>query len=164
GPVKRWYSYLLMVVMFGIVYFSQCFAASAANCDGLTGLALPDTTITQAKAVTEGSFTPPTGQAIANLPGFCEVHGVLKPTPVSVIHFELWMPLSNWNSELEGIGNGGLAGTISFGPMATALRAGFATVSTDTGHDSKEPATWLENRERLIDYSYRGLHLATVAA
>ena len=162
--MKRWCSNLSMVALFGIVYFSQCVAAFPASCDAVAGLALPDTTITQAKAVTEGSFAPPTGQPIANLPGFCEVRGILKPTPVSVIHFELWMPLSNWNSELEGIGNGGLAGTISFGPMATALRAGFATVSTDTGHDSKEPATWLENQERLIDYSYRGLHLATVTA
>jgi feruloyl esterase len=136
----------------------------AINCEALTGVQLPDTTISVAKSIPAGTFTPPTGQPLTNLPPFCEVHGAIKPTPVSNIQFEAWLPLTNWNSELEGIGNGGLAGTISFGPMAQALRAGYATVSTDTGHDSKEPATWLQNRERLIDYSYRGLHLATVTA
>ena len=48
--------------------------------------------------------------------------------------------------------------------MASALRDGFATASTDTGHTAAEPAAWLEDRERLIDYSYRGLHLTTVNA
>jgi feruloyl esterase len=48
--------------------------------------------------------------------------------------------------------------------MATALRAGYATASTDTGHAAADPRGWLENRELLIDYSYRGLHLTTVDA
>ena len=61
----------------------------------------------------------------------------------------------------RGSSNGGLAGTISFAPMASALRNGYAAASTDTGHTTQEPKTWLENRERLIDYSYRGLHLTT---
>ncbi|MGD1096852.1 MAG: tannase/feruloyl esterase family alpha/beta hydrolase [Bryobacteraceae bacterium] len=139
-------------------------AAFAANCEGLTALSLPNTTITLAKSVPAGSFTPPAGQPINNLPAFCEVHGVLKPTEASMINFEVWLPESNWNGKFEGVGNGGLAGTIGYGPMGTALRSGFATASTDTGHISKEPATWLENTERLIDYSYRGLHLTTVNA
>jgi feruloyl esterase len=44
------------------------------------------------------------------------------------------------------------------------VRDGFAAASTDTGHTSAEPASWLEDKERLIDYSYRGLHLTTVNA
>ena len=136
----------------------------AANCEGLTSLTLTDSTITAAKSVSNGSYSPPSGQPVNNLPAFCEVHGVIKPTASSAINFELWMPASNWNNELEGVGNGGLAGTIPYGPMSAALREGYATVSTDTGHDAKDPATWLEDRDRLIDYSYRGLHLATVTA
>jgi feruloyl esterase len=92
------------------------------------------------------------------------VHGILKPTDASVIHFEVWMPAMDWNGRFEGVGNGGLAGTISFVPMATALRNRFATTSTDTGHTAQEPRTWLQNPERLIDYSYRSLHLTTAAA
>ena len=114
-------------------------AAFGANCEGLASLALPNTTITLAKSISAGTFMPPSGRAIDDLPAFCEVHGILKPTDVSVIHFEVWLPAVNWNGRLEGVGNGGLAGTISFGPMATALRNRFATASTDTGHTAEEP-------------------------
>ena len=159
-------------------HFMQFFAAAAllvasaaastglraADCAGLASLKLADLTVSVAKSVPAGAFTPPSGQPVANLPAFCEVHGILKPTPASQIHFEVWLPAAGWNNELEGIGNGGLAGTIGYAQMGGALRQGYATVSTDTGHDSKESPTWLEDRERLIDYSYRGLHLATVAA
>ena len=142
--------------------------AFAANCDALASLTLADTTITEAKSVRPGAFTPPGGgrnaRAIEKLPAFCQVHGVLKPTPASVIHFEVWLPIDNWNGKLQVVGNGGLAGTISYPAMAAALRSGFATASTDTGHTAAEPRTWLQDRERLIDYSYRGLHLTTVNA
>ena len=138
--------------------------AFGAACDSLTSLALPDTSITLAKAVPAGSFKPAGGQAINNMPAFCQVHGIIKPTPVSAIHFEVWLPAAGWNGKLQTVGNGGLAGTISFAAMATALRTGFATTSTDTGHTAEEPHEWLQNRDRLIDYSYRGLHLTTVNA
>ena len=127
--------------------------AFAGNCEGLASLALPNTTITIAKANPAG-----------DLPAYCQVHGVLKPTDVSVIHFEVWIPAENWNGKLEVAGNGGLAGSISFPAMANALRHGYAAASTDTGHTAQEAREWLENRERLIDYSHRGLHLTTVAA
>ncbi len=139
---------------------AAAFAWSPGNCEGLAALSLPNTTLT-AKPVAAGSFTLPNGRGISGLPAFCQVHGVSKPTDSSVIHFEVWLPASNWNGKLQGIGNGGLAGTISFAPMANALRNGYAAASTDTGHTSQEPKTWLENRDRLIDYSYRGLHLTT---
>ncbi len=139
-------------------------AALAATCESMVGVGLPKATITLAKAIPAGAFTPPQGKAIENLPAFCEVHGILKPTDASVIHFEVWLPASNWNGKFEGVGNGGLAGTISFAAMATALRQGYATASTDTGHNTAESKIWLDNRERLIDYSYRGLHLTTTAA
>jgi len=151
-------------------------AALAVSCESLANLKLPDVSITSAKSMPAGAFTPPEvpgegrgagrgpGRGVGDLPAHCAVQGVIKPTPVSVINFEVWMPANNWNGKFEGLGNGGLAGTISFGPMANALRDGFAAASTDTGHTSKEDPSWLENRERLIDYSWRGFHLTTVAA
>src|SRR5262245_36988906 len=105
-------------------------AVFGLDCESLK-LTLPDTTITLTKSVSSGSFTLPNGNALNNLPAFCEVHGVLKPTSVSKIHFEVWMPVSNWNGRFEVVGNGGLAGNISFPAMATALRSGYATASTD---------------------------------
>jgi hypothetical protein len=145
-------------------------SAFAANCEALSGLKVENTTITVAKSIAPGAFTLPEGRGgrggnpFASLPAFCEVHGLIKPTPVSAIHFEVWLPASGWNGKLQTVGNGGLAGTISYPAMATALKAGFATASTDTGHTAEEPKEWLGDKERMIDYSYRGLHLTTVDA
>jgi len=141
---------------------------AAAPCQSLAQLQLSaDTTITAATLLTGGAFTPPStrgARPLENLPPFCEVQGLLKPSATSAIHFAVWLPVSGWNGRLQVVGNGGLAGTISYPAMAAALRSGFATASTDTGHTAAEPPTWLEDRERLIDYSSRGLHLTTVSA
>ena len=140
---------------------------SGPECEALAGLKLADTTISSSKTVAAGPFTPPGGRGGrggADVPAFCQVHGVLAPTPHSSIHFEVWLPAANWNGKLQVVGNGGLAGTISYPALAAALREGFAAASTDTGHTSTESPAWLEDRERLIDYSYRGLHMTTVNA
>ena len=68
--------------------------AWAANCESLASLTLPDTTIITAKSIPAGSFTPTGGRPIDNLPAFCQIHGILKPTSASVIHFEVWLPES----------------------------------------------------------------------
>ena len=156
-----------------LVFLSLAAAASlpafAAECDSIASLKLADTTITAAKSVAAGAFTPSEGggrgvNPFAALPAFCQVHGIIRPTPVSAIHFEVWLPASGWNGRLQVVGNGGLAGTISYPAMAAALKTGFATASTDTGHTTSEARDWLKDKERLIDYSYRGLHLTTVNA
>jgi feruloyl esterase len=139
-------------------------SAAAATCESLTGLTVPNTTITLANSFAGGTFTAPNGQKFANMPAFCQVHGIAAPTSVSAINFEVWLPAASWNGRLEGLGNGGLAGTISFSAMAPAVQAGYAATSTDTGHTPPEPQTWLLNRDLVIDYSYRGLHLTTVNA
>jgi feruloyl esterase len=145
-------------------------APSAAACESVSGLKIADTTIVSATAQPAGTFTPPGaaagrgGRGMADMPAFCRVQAVAKPTPTSNIQFEVWLPAEGWNGKLQVVGNGGLAGTIGYAAMATALRAGFATASTDTGHTSSEPPTWMADRERLIDYSYRGLHLTTADA
>jgi hypothetical protein len=137
---------------------------SGPECEALAGLKLADTTISSSKTVAAGPFTLPGGRGGADVPAFCQVHGVLAPTPRSSIHFEVWLPAANWNGKLQVVGNGGLAGTISYPALAAALREGFAAASTDTGHTSTESPAWLEDRERLIDYSYRGVHMTTVNA
>jgi len=150
----------------GLIMSVAPLASAAPNCDALTTIKLADTAITEARVNATGSFSPPgaRSRALEKLPPFCAVKGVIKPTPTSAIQFEVWLPESGWNGKLHVVGNGGLAGTISYPAMADALRDGFATASTDTGHTAAEASTWLEDRERLIDYSYRGLHLTTVDA
>ncbi len=137
--------------------------ATAGDCEGLARLALPATTITTAQTVAAGSFTPPGFKSQSNLPAFCRVAGVIKPSGDSNIEFEVWMPVSGWNGKFQGIGNGGFAGSISFGGIADAVRNGYAAASTDTGHKGGGTnASWaLGHPEKIIDFGYRAIHETT---
>ncbi len=137
--------------------------AMAASCEDLSKLALPKTTISIAALVPAGSFTPPGGQAIANLPAFCRVAGVLKPAADSNIEFEVWMPASGWNGKFQGVGNGGFAGSIGYGLLGSAVSHGYATASTDTGHRAGgTDAAWaLGHPDKVADFGFRAIHETT---
>jgi len=141
-------------------------SVSAATCEGLAELKLPDTTITAAQSVAAGAFTPSTGSAAPykNLPAFCRVAGVIKPTSDSEIKFEVWLPGANWNGKFHGIGNGGFAGSISYGGLAGALARGYATASTDTGHSGGDASWALGHPEKIVDYGHRAIHEMTEKA
>ena len=141
----------------------------ATACGTLAKHSLPDTTIATAEPVAAGSFTPPgSNNVIANLPPFCRISGVIAPTADSRIRFEVWMPLEKWNGKFAGVGNGGWAGTISFGALAEQLRRGYASASTDTGHEAapgQSAARFAyEKPEQLIDFAYRAHHETAVKA
>ena len=128
-------------------------AAAAATCDSLTSLSVKNGTVTLAQTVAPGAFTPPSGRAggpganaFATLGQFCRVAVTLKPAPRSDIKAEVWLPSSGWNGKLQVVGNGGFAGTISYPAMATALRAGYAAASTDTGHTGPSSNTFANER------------------
>jgi feruloyl esterase len=148
---------------------ASAYTAPAGVCESLAGTRLSKTTITAAQPVTSGSFTPPgSTNAIANLPAFCRVAGVIEPTKESQILFEVWLPLEKWNGKFAGVGNGGWAGTISFGALASQLRRGYASASTNTGHVAKpgeEMARFaFEHPEQLIDFAYRAHHETAIKA
>jgi tannase/feruloyl esterase len=141
-------------------------SVSAATCEGMAELKLPDTTITAAQSIAAGAFTTPTGSAAPykELPSFCRVAGVIKPTNDSEIKFEVWLPSSNWNGKFHGIGNGGFAGSISYTGLAGALARGYATASTDTGHSGGDASWALGHPEKLVDYGHRAIHEMTEKA
>ncbi|MCG3160983.1 MAG: Mono(2-hydroxyethyl) terephthalate hydrolase [Acidobacteria bacterium] len=153
---------LLIAAAFGSV--------SAATCEGLADLKLPNTTITMAQSVAAGGFTPTAGSAAPykNLPAFCRVTGVIKPTSDSEIKFEVWLPAANWNGKFHGIGNGGFAGSISYGGpaggLSGALARGYATASTDTGHSGGDASWALGHPEKIVDYGHRAIHEMTEKA
>ena len=141
--------------------------ATPVACEGLATQRLPNTTISAAQAVTTGSFTPPgSSNAITNLPPFCRIAGEIAPTSDSHIVFEVWLPLQNWNGRFSGVGNGGWAGTISFGALAEQIRRNNAAASTNTGHDARPGADMarfaFEHPEQLIDFAYRSHHETTL--
>jgi len=143
--------------------------ANAASCEGVKSLVQPNTTITMAQPVAAGAFKQEgarggNANAFKKLPAFCRVAATLKPTSDSDIKIEVWLPESGWNGKLESAGNGGWAGTISYPAMATALAAGYAAASTDTGHTGGNANFITGHPEKFIDFGYRAVHEMTVAA
>jgi feruloyl esterase len=129
-----------------------------------------NTSIAKAELIADGSFTTPNGQAISNLPEFCRVVGVSKPSVESNINFEVWLPTKTWNGKFLSAGEGALAGAINYtrlgldGSLDENLKRGYATASTDTGHSASDKFWAIGHRERVIDFGYRAKHLVTVAA
>ena len=118
-----------------------------------------------------GQFSAPGGPQAAgarnpykDLPEFCRVAATLTPSSDSDIKVEVWLPAANWNGKFQAVGNGGWAGVISYSAMADAIRAGYATASTDTGHTSPGGAFALGHPEKLIDFAWRSEHEMTVKA
>jgi len=113
--------------------------AFAASCESLAALSLKDAKVTAVQLVPAGQFSAPgdrEGRAnpYKSLPAFCRVAATLTPTSDSDIKVEVWLPASGWNGKFQAVGNGGWAGVISYSAMADAVRAGYASASTDTGH------------------------------
>jgi feruloyl esterase len=153
------------------IFLGSSAVLAATPCESLSSLNLLHTAITMAAKVEAGEFTLPTdgrgrGDLFATLPAFCRVAGVIKPAADSSIKFEVWMPLEQCNERFHGVGNGGLAGSVSYQGLAQALAEGYATASTDTGHESPTSSTsdalWaMGHPEKVIDFGYRAVHEMT---
>jgi feruloyl esterase len=140
--------------------FSTCiFAAPVKKCDELASISFgADVKIESAKLV----------NATGNLPEHCDIRGVIWPEA----KFAVKLPTA-WNERFEMVGGGGWAGTISLGAVDTAVRAGYAATSTDTGHDAqKEPGASFAypgpnnpNADRkVIDHGYLAVHETALLA
>ena len=140
-------------------------APAAMPCESLASVLPPGTTAITTQSVPAGTFTPVPGSppTLMNLPAFCRVAATLAPTGTSAIGVEVWMPAATWNGNFRGEGSGGSAGAFSFGPMATALRMGYATMSTDNGHKGSL-WTFAAQPEKVNDFGYRAFHVSTLAA
>src|ERR1700692_2350795 len=101
-------------------------AGNAATCESLSSIAILNVTVAVAESRPAGEFTPPQGRPIQRLPAFCRVAGSIRPSPDSDIRFEVWLPVQGWNGKFQGVGNGGYAGSISFGGLADAVRHNYA--------------------------------------
>jgi feruloyl esterase len=149
-------------------------AASAASCEGLATLSLPDTRITTAQTVPAGGFTLPAGPGarggprgnapnpFQSLPAFCRIAATITPSSDSDIRIEVWLPVSGWNMKFPAVGNGGWTGSIPYPALAAGLQRGYATGGTDTGHEGGSGSFALGHPEKLIDFAYRAVHEMTV--
>ena len=106
--------------------------------------------------------------ATGTLREYCDVRGVIWPEA----RFAVKLP-TFWNARFEMVGNGGWAGAISFQAMDLALHAGYASASTDTGHDAqKEPGASFaypgpnnpNAARKVIDHGYLAVHETALLA
>ena len=145
-------------------------AAAPIACEALGQLPLADGTVISAEAVAAGalSLPGPVNESAAamfkTLPAFCRVTARLTPSDDSDIRVEIWLPLSGWNRKVQAAGNGGLGGTIPYPALAAAVKAGYATAGTDTGHVGGNADFAIGHPDKLIDFAYRAIHEMTVSA
>lgn len=151
---------------------------TSSTCERLNALKLPDTMITKAETMAGGAFAPPEPSPVGrlgalefvaakDLPEFCRVAAITKPAKDSEIKLEVWLPPpSKWNGKFMGVGNGGFLGAVNYWEMDAALSRGYATASTNTGHDGGpgDASFALGHPEKVIDFGYRAVHEMTLKA
>jgi feruloyl esterase len=135
-------------------------------CERLKSVALVKAVVTSTEAVSEGPYQAPLtrpGTVAPVLPAHCRVAVTMTPTSDSDIKAEVWMPVAAaWNGKFLAVGGGGLVGNINYIDMARMLREGYATASTDTGHEGQGPMFALGHPEKVVDFAYRAVHEMTV--
>ena len=172
-----------MIGSFALVLMAAA-AQAAVPCESLTATTLTDARITSATMIPEGpaparggggrqgrggpAGAPQAAPAPApTIPAHCRVQLVLTPSSDSHIEMELWLPApEQWNGKFMGVGNGGFAGSIQgrTNEMPDALRRGYATAGTDTGHQGAGGDWAIGHPEKMIDFAYRATHEMTAKA
>jgi feruloyl esterase len=96
-----------------------------------------------------------------NLPELCAVTVKVTSSSTSSYTFGLFLPTTSaWNGRLHTVGNGGFVGGINWPDLGVGPHYGFASVSTDTGHNSASGTLlWAyEAPEVVLDWSSRAIH------
>jgi feruloyl esterase len=138
---------------------AAAYGASSAECAALASKSFgADVTLESSRMVA----------AATNLPEHCEVRGVIWPEAKFVVK----LPAA-WNARFQMVGNGGWAGTLSIAAVDAAVRLGYASASTDTGHDAqKEPGAIFALKSpsnphalrKVIDHGYLSVHETVLLA
>lgn len=169
---KMQYWQLSSVVGFGLAFVGRATVATGSKCADLSGIIASNTsTIISSWHFPAGSnFTGTSVETSYNtpqsdLPELCRVRFTTKTSANSSAIAEIWLP-EDWNGRFLAVGNGSFAGGVNYPDIGWGVRKGFATMSTNTGHESTQlDGTWMLNApEKLIDFGHRALHLTTVAA
>jgi feruloyl esterase len=154
----------LRIALPGLFTIVFVVSVAAGPLDGAKCVALGTATFGKDVKIESATLVAATPQ----VPEHCDVRGVIAPEA----RFAVKLPTS-WNNRFYMVGGGGYAGQISHGPMNTGLQKGYATASTDTGHDAaKEPlATFARpgpdnpNADRkVLDYAYLAVHNTALLA
>ncbi|MGT2491945.1 tannase/feruloyl esterase family alpha/beta hydrolase [Cupriavidus basilensis] len=93
---------------------------------------------------------------------YCKVLGAIRPVDVTApdINFQVNLP-STWNNKALQMGGGGLDGTVVTGDgaftsqpasVANALKQGYVTYGSDSGHDASGGGAFALNNEALANF------------
>jgi feruloyl esterase len=143
------------------------------SCEDLIKEKLRNVTISTAVFVDDPlGFLPPKTPGIFGTPSglkvsvpFCRVIGYIEPVKNSHIGFEVWLPPADtWNNRFLMTGNPAFEGAIKYAGLASSLAQGYATTSTDTGHQAPGHKWAMGHPERLVDWTHRATHETTVVA
>jgi len=132
-------NYFICLLMLGGMAAMAGQSTNHISLEELRHLRLPDVVLESAKPVA----------------AHVEVNGVIGGN----IRFELLLPEA-WNGRFVMGGGGGFVGTVQNGARDSVNR-GYATVGTDTGHESHSflTADWaLDNVEAKLDFGYLAVH------
>jgi feruloyl esterase len=165
GSLHR-YSVLLLLV-------GQAVQAAVLGCStpSFSQILPPEASVESVAVVAEGGAY---GEGPSNLgfpriptdlPYSCALKINVTSSNQSFYRFGLFLP-ATWNKRFLAVGNGGFAGGINWLDMGVGVRYGFASMSTDTGHNSTSgDISWaLDNDERKKDFGFRAIHGSAVLA
>ncbi len=111
----------------------------------------------QGTTITAAAVMPPSGE----VKQYCRVDGHVA-TNGNTVNFGLGLP-ADWNGKFYFQGVGGFGGAI--GPLNLGLARGYASASTDTGHQAAaSDGRFALDPMQELDYAYRGTHATTLAA
>lgn len=130
----------------------------------------PQLACRELRDMTAGSVSILAAEIVAaadGVPEHCRVSGMIVPE----VRFEVNLPIA-WNRRFYMNGNGGFAGespdTATRAALrASALRHGFVSATTNTGHDAAQETLAsfaLNNPQKVIDYAFRAVHLTADTA
>ncbi len=149
----------------------------ARACSSLAEIKIDNTVIFSAKEIPEGASIGSVGpMPIPPQPAHCVVEGEINKHTGSDGNeygdkFQLRLP-DSWSGRFLFQGGGGLDGTVNpaVGParpgFKSALARGYAVVSTDAGHEGKNPgdATFGADPQARADYQFRSTDLVAPVA
>lgn len=130
-------------------------AKPVRSCESLATVALPNTTI-------ESAALDPVNPAI------CRVTAVTTHPPAGdKVRIWIGIPTANWNGRFLGVGGGGFVGG-SPASVDQPLALGYASGSTDTGHEGGSGSFALDaagrlNWQLIRDNAHVGIHEMTLA-
>jgi feruloyl esterase len=145
--------------------------AGAAACATLKGKTFGgDASVVESTLVPAGSLTLSDTVTIPNLPSFCRVQGVSKPSADSNIQFEVWLPDRPRGTASSCPPAKAASPTTQLSAQRSGQRDGRTTPPRlcdgvhDTGHVASEQWWAIGHPERIMDYLYRAKHVTTVAS